>query len=204
MKHLFTFLAVCTLLASCTGMNQAECLNANWELIGMQDGSYGREISYANRHQEDCAKHGTQVDMDAYRMGHAEGVRTYCRAENGFKQGRSGRDYAGICPSDLESAFLDEYEIGREFYFLDKEISELRSSISSNLNKIEDLDREIEYLAELAVQLDISREQRNRYQDEMKAIQFEILDLQALVGEMQLLLEEKEWERNELTAYYER
>lgn len=204
MRQLSIFLSISMLLAGCTGMNQAECLNANWELIGLEDGNYGRNLSYANRHQSDCSKYDSQIDMEAYRTGHAEGLRNFCRAENGFNLGRSGRPYSGICPSDLEDAFLSEYDTGKEFYFLDKEISDTKAEINTHLNRIKNINNEIDLKAERAVQLDISPAQRDRIQNEMRELQFEMLDRQQLVGDLQLYLEDKEYDLNELSQYFGR
>ena len=200
---LLSFLISAFFLTSCAGMNEAECLNANWELIGIHDGERGREVSYANRHQEDCSKHGSQIDMLAYRAGHEEGLRTYCRAENGFQVGRSGKKYSGICPDDLENAFVNEYDIGYEFYLLDKDISDAENKIRSYFSRIEYLNEEIDLAAEAAVQLNISPAKRDRIQQDMKEMQFEMLDLERLVANTQLYLEDREAELRGLSNYYQ-
>lgn len=191
-------------IAGCVGMSESECLHANWELIGLEDGTQGRNLSYANTHQRDCSKHGSQLDMEAYRVGHAEGLKTYCRADNGFTIGKSGRVYSGICPEDLEEAFLKNHEIGREFYLLEKDVSDTSSAIRNHLSYIEELNQKIDKKADQAVELDISRQERDRIQDEMRDLQFEILDIERLVGNLQLELEFKEAELAELRRYYNR
>jgi hypothetical protein len=57
-------------------MSKNECLSANWEFIGQQDGISGAG-SLAQRTTV-CAKHNVVMDRALYAEGYKKGVRTYC------------------------------------------------------------------------------------------------------------------------------
>lgn len=65
---------------------------------------------------------------------HKAGVLEYCRKSNGYSAGAIGRAYNGICPKDLEGAFLPEFRRGRKKY--------LSVLVIENEKKIQDLERE--------------------------------------------------------------
>ncbi len=45
-----------------------------------------------------------------------KGINDYCAKTNGQNAGSSGKKYQGVCPKELEPAFLVEYRIGRKRY----------------------------------------------------------------------------------------
>lgn len=70
---------------------------------------------------------------------HAEGVRAYCAKANGYNAGIAGRKYNNICPKDLETAFVPEFNKGRLSYLisrLNRAENELRS-VQTDLRRIE-------------------------------------------------------------------
>lgn len=144
MKALFgASLLVLVLLSGCSGLSESDCMALDWQQIGLEDGQNGRDVSEANRFQEGCEKHGIEVDLDAYETAHNEGLRTFCRADNGFETGKSGYQYTGICPTDLAGDFLQEYEIGVRFYYVYRDISQIESTMSGNIDTIGKLERGI-------------------------------------------------------------
>ncbi len=56
------------------------------------------------------------ASIKALREQHAQGVLIFCQASNGYPFGSTGKTYDGICPKDLEVAFLKEYKRGRRGY----------------------------------------------------------------------------------------
>lgn len=66
---------------------------------------------------------------------HAAGVRAYCSRANGYLAGTTGKKYNGICPADLEPAFVSEFNRGRKNY--------LSATIAENENTLRDLDVDI-------------------------------------------------------------
>ncbi len=104
-------------LTGCASLNENECVTADWQSIGFQDGAQGQPVSASSRHRKACAKHGVTLDQYAYLQGHEQGVRTFCRPGKGFSLGAGGSSYAGVCPADLEPQFLAEYQKGRHLIY---------------------------------------------------------------------------------------
>ena len=119
-------LCVVMLATGCATMDKSECRNADWRIVGLEDGAAGRQLSYVGNHRRACAEYGVKPDLDAYRDGHAAGARQFCTPANGFRQGRAGRDYGDICPADLEAGFLAAYATGRQMHDLSSEIDRLQ------------------------------------------------------------------------------
>ncbi|MGD8421173.1 MAG: DUF2799 domain-containing protein, partial [Gammaproteobacteria bacterium] len=119
-------MAVALAAAGCATMDKSECREADWRTIGLEDGSAGHAVSYIGNHRKACAEYGVTPDLAAYRDGHAIGVRQFCTPPNGFRQGRAGRGYAGVCPADLEQDFLAAHATGHRLYALDNEIDRLQ------------------------------------------------------------------------------
>ncbi len=104
-------------VAGCsTTLNKAECRNADWRTIGYEDGARGASAARIGQHREACADHGIVPDLTAYRQGRDEGLRQYCRAQNGFRLGEKGAAYAGVCPADVEPEFQAAYEAGKRLH----------------------------------------------------------------------------------------
>lgn len=66
---------------------------------------------------------------------HAAGVAEFCQRSNGFSVGARGKAYNGICPKQLESAFLPEFNRGRRSF--------LAEVLSYNEQRISSIDRDI-------------------------------------------------------------
>jgi hypothetical protein len=115
MRWLLTLLT-CLALASCSGMDAAECQIADWRAIGFEDGVQGRSPAYFGTRRKDCAEHGVAARFDAYTVGRAEGLAHFCRPLNGYHLGTQGYEYSGICPSDQESAFVAAHADGFGLY----------------------------------------------------------------------------------------
>ncbi|MFT6389617.1 MAG: hypothetical protein ACJAUP_003010 [Cellvibrionaceae bacterium] len=69
-------------------MNKNECLTAGWRAIGYEDGSRGLSTDRFGKHRKACLKHAITADFDAYRSGHQQGVRSYCKTETGYNLGK--------------------------------------------------------------------------------------------------------------------
>ncbi|MGB5338973.1 MAG: DUF2799 domain-containing protein [Gammaproteobacteria bacterium] len=101
-----------------SSLSRDECNAVDWRTIGYEDGVNGRPEARISEHRKACARHGVALELDAYRDGRAEGILGYCQPGNGYRQGRTGKQYAGVCPRELEPDFLDAYSHGRELYDL--------------------------------------------------------------------------------------
>ena len=151
MRHLLATMLLLA-LAGCagSGMEKAECRNADWRAIGFEDGAQGRSPEYFGQRRKACAEHGVTAKFDAYLAGRDEGLGHYCRPQNGYRLGSQGYGYAGVCPAALEGAFLAAHGDG---YGLYQRLAKVRN-LGSRLDTSRQRSREIEYLlAEKTAQL---------------------------------------------------
>jgi len=107
-------LLLCISLTACGSLSKQSCLQGDWRSIGHHDGSKGEQISRFNAHRESCSKYDVKVNFDLYQQGREQGLKSYCRASNGFVVGEQVRSYAGVCPDLLEVRFLQRYADGLE------------------------------------------------------------------------------------------
>ena len=142
--------AACALLIGCASLDEDECRVADWRTIGYEDGASGKSASRIGEHREACAEYGIRPNMAAYQQGRDEGLREYCRAENGYRLGRSGSGYPALCPADLELAFRESYDAGRLIYRAtatvrstqsklqrkERELASVRSSLTSKTSEL--------------------------------------------------------------------
>jgi hypothetical protein len=153
-------LASVSVLAGCAGMSEQACLVSDWRGLGFEDGAAGRSVTTIGRYREACSKHGVTPDLDAYRAGHGEGLEIYCRPSNGFEVGRSGATYQGVCPADLESAFLANYDSGRQLFVLESALQRIDSQIANNARAQESIRAELTAIAATMVSNTTTAEER--------------------------------------------
>lgn len=122
-------LSLAAMLTGCASLSQNECLTADWESIGYQDGSRGYDAGRIAKHAEACAKHGIKADSQQYEEGRIRGLELFCTDANGLRLGRQGYSYSGVCPLSLEAGFSRGYEIGRQMHDVDVHMQELRGEI---------------------------------------------------------------------------
>jgi uncharacterized protein DUF2799 len=182
-NKLFLLVGVMLYLSGCATMNESECLNADWRLIGMEDGADGHLPSYLGEHRSACAYYNVTPNLDAYMDGHRIGVKQYCTAQNGFNEGQRGDSYNGVCPGNLELAFLPAYEHGYEHYLLNKEIRDAESAIRYKNNDIDDLTDEIAELEKQIISDATTEAQRANLLERVKQCQTEIGYLEARISE---------------------
>ena len=151
---------VAYVLAGCSGMSEQACLTADWRTVGFEDGTLGRSEANIGRYRQQCGEHGVAPDLASYRAGHAEGVRIYCRESNGFATGHSGASYQGVCPADLEPAFVAEYNAGRHLYELERALASVDGRIASNHRAQEGIKSELTDIAAKMIATDTTAEQR--------------------------------------------
>ena len=138
--QIFSLLAVLALLPGCATLDKDECLVADWRLIGYQDGVAGKSSAALGTYRKDCAKHAVVPDLDSYQAGRAEGLLEYCKADNGYRLGSSGRGFSAVCPSHLESEFRAAYDRGREIYLARSAVKTTRARIYQHQQDLQDLE----------------------------------------------------------------
>ena len=152
--------AAAYLVAGCSGMSEQACVSADWRTIGFEDGTYGRSEAGIGRYRQQCGEHGVTPDLASYRQGHAEGARIYCRESNGFAAGHSGAAYQGVCPADLEPAFVAEYNAGRHLFELESTLRSVDARIASNYRAQENIKQELTGIAAKMIASETTAEER--------------------------------------------
>ena len=171
-------LAVLGVISGCSTMSADECATADWRTIGYEDGAAGLEASAISRHRKACAKHGVTANFDAYEAGRHEGLRQYCRPANGYKVGRKGTTYNGVCPRDMEDEFLAAYEDGYEHFRLQKAVQDIQRDIRRVDRDLVGAHAELETLEIDLVADGIDSTERSRILDETKYMSRVIGDLE--------------------------
>ena len=143
LAFLGTTAVVLAALQGCATLSEADCLSADWAVMGESDGQRGRPLSELNRYRRQCAEYGVVPDTQAYMQARARGLAVYCTHSNGYREGRSGARGEPVCPAALEPDFRSGFQLGQAVY---ASVSALRSSsesIASTRDRIEELRSEI-------------------------------------------------------------
>lgn len=112
-KRLRILLVVLTaLLAGCAVISEDECRAGDWYERGVHDGARGRNQTLVYQIAQQCQEYGVRVDSEAWLRGHEEGVEQFCTPENGYRYGRQGRSYQGVCTGPTADLFLSYYKRG--------------------------------------------------------------------------------------------
>lgn len=159
-----TFRTVALLLAlaasGCATMDKGECLAVDWRTVGYEDGVAGRSGDRIGRHRKACAKHGVTPDLAEYQRGREEGLREYCRPVNGFRLGAQGGSYGGLCPADLDGAFVSAYEAGRQLYTLESRLANANYQLDARRRELHRAEEDIVTNSAKAISGDATAEER--------------------------------------------
>jgi hypothetical protein len=143
-RHAFALAAALAVLSGCASMSKDECLSANWRQVGFSDGAKGLPNKQIEQHAKACAEYGVQVNLDEYLSGRAQGLLTYCQAENGFVVGRSGeRQIVTDCPEHLRTAFIEQYNHGLVVHAIESDLENRHSRASYYRRKLRERDERI-------------------------------------------------------------
>ena len=163
-------------LAGCTTMTKEQCLAGAWGEKGYQDGLSGYRPSRLDDHAQACAKYGAAPNPSAYLSAREDGLRTYCTWENGFRQGRQGNSYGGVCSSAEERDFLPAYEDGRRIDVVEQAVSSAESALNSAISRIESREDKLEAKQRELRQEGLTDEQRERIRDRIREVRGELQD----------------------------
>jgi hypothetical protein len=147
-------------LGGCASMSKDECLTVDWRTIGFEDGAAGYSGDRIGQHRKACAKHGVTPDLEAYRTGREEGLREYCRPQNGYRLGAQGGSYEGFCPADLDDAFVNAYQSGRELYGLESRLNNTTYQLESRQRALDGIEQDIVSRSAVAISKDATTEER--------------------------------------------
>ncbi|MFA0811601.1 DUF2799 domain-containing protein [Microbulbifer epialgicus] len=175
-------------------MSEDECQMADWQAVGYEDGAAGKGLGYMGRRREACAKYGIQLNTNAYRSGRDEGLELFCTELRGFAEGRSGENYNGVCPADLEGLFLRGYGAGRDIFMA-------RSAVNAIATAIHDLELERDHLlddmTEMSAQLvqdETSRDERIALLADIARLKIRHTELEIEIGGLMFSLTQREAE----------
>ncbi|MNK75932.1 hypothetical protein D3C87_954870 [compost metagenome] len=164
------------LLAGCTTMTREQCLAGAWGEKGYQDGLSGYRTSRLDDHAQACAKFGVEANPGAYLSARDDGLRTYCTWESGFRQGRQGNSYGGVCSLAEERDFLPAYQDGQRIYIVEQAVTSAESALNSAITRINDREDKLEAKQRELRQDGLTDEQRQRIRERIREVRGELQD----------------------------
>ena len=205
MKYPFITLNLIALcfLSACATMNRSECLNADWQIIGMEDGSRGQRLAYIGKHREACAEYNVAPDLEKYQQGRLQGLKQYCTYNNGFGLGQRGSNFNDVCPPGLIDDYQIGYQRGKEIYSLNRSIKKHQTSIDGTYTLLEELHEEAHYKENLIIHAKTSKMDRLILIKERLELQTEISDLEAELALLEEVRNSMVHERNLLKKRYQ-
>jgi hypothetical protein len=145
MSRAILFVSITALLISgCASMGKDECLHADWQIIGYEDGARGYAGTRIGVHRKACAKHGIAPDMAAYEAGRLKGLQEWCTPRNGYRLGLKGNRYNGVCPQSLESPFIEAMGRGRAVHGYEKQVQKARQELKEMRAGLEAMDTDLQ------------------------------------------------------------
>lgn len=161
--RLLLSLAVLVLAAGCASMTEDECRSANWHALGNTDAHTGEIPDYGAERAKSCNEKGVPANMAEWRRGWEQGRRELCTPSNAAAWARRDRDYPmGLCPPELEPAFLSVYQPARERYRFEKHVRDLERQIDERSRKLDDVERQLRHGRNLSPQQRADLEARRR------------------------------------------
>ncbi|MBW2451506.1 MAG: DUF2799 domain-containing protein [Deltaproteobacteria bacterium] len=182
----------------CATMNQSECLNADWFVVGLEDGSRGYPVSQIGKHRKACAEHQISPDFSQYEKGHSDGLQLFCTERNGFLLGNRGGQYSGVCPPDIEPAFLNGYQSGQELFTASKNSKQAASALKSLQEETERLRDQISRKEQLLVSDQTSEANRLRLLEDIRADENKLSELETKLTELEQEQADKQYEYERL------
>jgi len=134
LRTLILVLAAPLLASGCASISKKDCIAGDWAGLGYGDGAAGRSTTRFADHVKACAKVAVMPDEAQYRRAFERGLLEYCTPEKAYSEGRNGAEYQGVCPPELQVAFLQPYLDGLDDKLarLDIEYETVRSSLESD------------------------------------------------------------------------
>ena len=135
-------LAVLGSLGGCASLSKSECMNANWEDIGIRDGANGQPEEYLIQHSTACAKVNVVPDRGAYLHGREQGLERFCVPHRAYQLGEYGNGFdVGICRNFDQDRLQVAYEKGRDVNQRSNELANIDNEIRSINTRLEGADK---------------------------------------------------------------
>ena len=197
------FATLIAILQGCATLSKSECREADWRIIGLEDGSAGRPLSYIGRHRKSCAEHGVKPDIGDYQLGHADGVALFCTPRKAFELGKRGGSHNDVCPAGLRDAFLLAYEDGLAIYSARREMTDAQNRVKTAQTDYDDTSGRIAELEAQLVSGGGSNEARQTWLDELKRLQDEQEQLEMDIRNLEQQALDREREFNYINSQYQ-
>jgi hypothetical protein len=134
---------VLSALGGCASLSKSECMNANWEDIGIRDGANGQPEEYLINHSTACAKVNVVPDRGAWLHGRERGLERFCVPHRAYQFGESGSSFeVGICRNFDQDRLQDAYEKGRDVHRFADQVDSIDNEIRSINSRLENSDRD--------------------------------------------------------------
>jgi hypothetical protein len=160
-------------LAGCATMSKDQCLQGDWGAVGFKDGEAGRAQSRLDDHAKACAKAGVVPQAGPYFAARDQGLKLYCTQDRGFREGRTGQSYAGVCPQLSERGFLVGYADGQLVDAAEDRLSDARSDRDSADRRAEKRDREARGVEDELRNPKLTQEQTHELRDRLNRLRSE-------------------------------
>lgn len=183
--RMILILASLAFVSGCATMSEQECMVSDWRTIGFEDGTRGYTADRIGSYRQACAEHGVAPDLVEYREGRRDGLEQFCRPQNGFNVGSSGRSYASVCPAALEPDFLAAYNDGRRLHDMKSRVSHANSQIASLNRQIAEIEDQIDAREDMIVADETSTLERARLLLEAKDLVDQRKDLEHEIARLE-------------------
>jgi hypothetical protein len=105
MKRIFSVLLIAPLFIACAHVSKKDCLEKDWQAVGLHDGSSGLVRADMTKIAESCNRFEmANPPADQYLRGYEIGLKQYCTEDRGFSHGERGVLHPGVC-GDAEANF---------------------------------------------------------------------------------------------------
>jgi len=201
--HLFRIAILCALgmlIVGCASLNKAECENANWRVIGYEDGVSGHSGSRIGSHRKACAKHGIAPDMQTYNQGREDGLKEFCRPQRGYQEGLRGKRYGGVCSGNGEAEFLAAYNYGKKIHGVKSEIQVKQRHIRGKEEELKKLKQHLQAKEQQLINGNTPPEVRLSLLNESKEMSKKQGGLEAEIQELKLEIAKMEGNAEQLVA----
>lgn len=154
-----------------SNLSKKECLNADWRLIGLEDGSQGYPLARIGRHRQACAQVDVVPDQQQYQAGLNEGYKTYCTRANGYNIGVAGKSHHSVCTGQTGSAFLRAFNDGHQLHRLRVELVKLQNAIKSRHKDIASAQHAIADYEEQLIYAPTTSDERRHLLEHMRELE---------------------------------
>jgi hypothetical protein len=168
--RIFTALALCVTFSGCASLSKSECLNADWQDIGVRDGASGQPEEYLIQHSKACAKVNVTPDRERWFAGREQGLDRFCTVQRAYSIGEHGYGFdAAICRNYDQERLFEAYSKGRD--------------VNRTSGQIDSIDRETRDIITTLAGEDLERKERERLAYRLGQLEYERNDAQRAYDE---------------------